>query len=178
MLMENHATGDKEKPLYHGSPELRVEEFEASKCILLAAPSPDREGKRIVGFLDGSVKVIEEADYQAQVEQQRKPPMERTIDTFLQSCAEKGVADNKAMFDALGMAEFIEQYGNGQSAMQEHHDQLAPVMRFAIAKGTGEPSAEFIKYVRSVHLATDSKHKAQAILLLRILGIAPGDGID
>ena len=76
------------------------------------------------------------------------------------------------------MAEFIEQYGNGQSAMRKHHEQLPPVMRFAIAKGTGEPSAEFINYVRSVHLATDSKHKAQAILLLRILGIAPGDGSD
>jgi len=77
-LMMNHDTGKMEPPLYHGRPDLRVEDLDASKTILLAAPSADQSGKRVVGFLDSHVDAIDEADYQAQLKAQQKPPLERT----------------------------------------------------------------------------------------------------
>ncbi len=73
-LLMNHGTGEMESPLYHGSPDLRVKDLDV-KTILLAGPSADKSGKRAVGFLDGSVKVIAEADYQAQLKAQQKPPI-------------------------------------------------------------------------------------------------------
>ena len=172
-LVENHATGKKEKPLYYGGPKLRVEDFDASQCMVLAAPSPDREGKRLVAFLDGSVKMIDEEDYQAQLEWQRKPLMERTIDAFLESCAREGIADYKQLFGELGMAGFIAQYGKGEHAMREHHDKLPLVMRLAIAEETGEPDPAFITYVRGVYRGEDPRLAKQAGLLLGMLGIEP-----
>ena len=117
--------------------------------------------------------MIDEAEYQKQLKAQQKPPMERTVDAFLESCATGGVDTGKEMFEALGMAEFLEEYGSGEKAHREHHEHLPPVMRFAIAKATGEPSPEFIEYLQSSHVAAASKNKAQALLLLRTLGISP-----
>ncbi len=178
MLMENHATGNKEKPLYHGSPELLVEEFDASKWILLAAPSADSEGKRMVGFLDASVKVIDDEEYRKQLEQQQKPPMERAVDTFLESCARKGITDNKQLFDELGMNEFIAQYGNGERAMRKHHHKLPEVMRFAISKTTGDPSPAFVEYLHGVHRGSDPRLGKPAGLLLAMLGVDVSGGAE
>jgi hypothetical protein len=75
MLMENRESGEKEAPLYFGSPDLRAEDLVGPEFILLAAPSADQGGKRVVGFLDQSVKVIDEADFQAQMKAQQKPPI-------------------------------------------------------------------------------------------------------
>ncbi len=177
-LMENHATGNRELPLYHGGPDLQVGESDTSRIMLLAAPSPSPDGRRVVVFLDASVKVIDESRYQSQLAWQRKPPMERTIDDFLESCAEKGVADNGQMFAVLGMAEFIERYGDGQSAMRKHHDKLAPLMRWAIDVATGEPSPPFLKYLRGVHRDGDPRHAKQAFLMLKMFGVEehPADG--
>jgi hypothetical protein len=135
-------------------------------------------GKRVVGLLDSSVKVIDETEYKKQLKTQRKPPMERTVDSFLESCATGGVDTGKEMFEALRMAKFIEEYGSGEKAHRDHHDKLPPVMRFAIAKSTGDPSPAFVKYLRSISEAGDSKHKAQALLLLRMLGITPRNESD
>lgn len=71
-LMENHATGVPGKPLYHGSPNLQVEDLRRlrPKFILLAAPSAGPDGRRLVGYLDGSVQVLAEAEYQAHMHRQ------------------------------------------------------------------------------------------------------------
>ena len=69
-LLTNHETGKMEPPLYHGRPDLRVVDLHVTKAILLAAPSADRAGKRVVGFLDSHVEAIDEADYQAQLKAQ------------------------------------------------------------------------------------------------------------
>ena len=82
MTMENHETGRMEPPLYHGGPGLRVEDVDVSKTIVLAAPSTDPAGKRIVGFLDSHVAVIDEADYQAQLKAEQKPPWNMPLMPF------------------------------------------------------------------------------------------------
>jgi hypothetical protein len=66
-LLLNHPTGKMERPIYHGHKDLRADDPDANKYILVAAPSADRDGKRLVGFLDSSVKLIDEADYLKQV---------------------------------------------------------------------------------------------------------------
>ncbi len=177
-LIKNHKTGKMEPPLYHGDPDLRMEGLDVTKYVLLASPSPDKNGKRVVGFLDSSVKMIDEADYQQLLKAQQKPLMERTVDSFLKSCATGGVDTGKKMFKAREMTKFIEEYGSGEKAHRDHHDKLPPVMRFAIAKSTGEPSPEFVAYLRSISEAGDSKHKAQALLLLRVFGITPRNEND
>jgi hypothetical protein len=177
-LMMNHETGKMEVPLYHGGPGLRADDFDDWKTILFASPSADMTGKRVVGLLDSSVKVIDESEYQKQLKAQRKPPLERTVDAFLESCATGGVNTGKKMLEALRMAKFIAKYGSGEKAHRDHHDKLPPVMRFAIAKSTGDPSPAFVKYVRSISEAEDSKYKPQALLLLRMFGISPRDGND
>jgi hypothetical protein len=71
-LLHNHQSGKMERPIYHGSKDLRERGHDVSKFILLAAPSADPQGKRLVAVLDGSVKSINEADYQKQVQTQVK----------------------------------------------------------------------------------------------------------
>ena len=69
-LMHNHQTGDMEPPIYHGHKDLREKDHDVTKFILIAAPSADPQGKRLVGFLDTSVKIIDEQDYRKQVRKQ------------------------------------------------------------------------------------------------------------
>ncbi len=69
-LMHNHQTGEMEPPIYHGHKDLREKDHDVTKFILIAAPSADSQGKRLVGFLDTSVKIIDEADYRKQVRKQ------------------------------------------------------------------------------------------------------------
>jgi hypothetical protein len=72
-LIHNHQTGKRERPIYHGHKDLRANDHDAAKFILVAAPSADPQGKRLVALLDSSVKVIDEADYQKQMALQAKP---------------------------------------------------------------------------------------------------------
>jgi serine/threonine protein kinase len=69
-LMLNHQTGKMERPIYHGHKDLRANDHDVAKFILVAAPSADPQRKRLVGYLDGSVKIIDEAEYRKQLQKQ------------------------------------------------------------------------------------------------------------
>ena len=66
-FMRNYQIGVKELPIYHGHSDLRISDIDLTKDILLAAPSTNPQGQRIVGFVDGRVSIIDEADYQKRI---------------------------------------------------------------------------------------------------------------
>ena len=71
-VMRNNQTGAMPRPLYYGSEDLRKKHYDSSTFILLAAPSPDLQGKRLVAFLDQTVKSIDESVYLKQLAAQAK----------------------------------------------------------------------------------------------------------
>jgi biopolymer transport protein ExbD len=173
LKLRNPKTGDEKLPVYLGGEELQMAEVQdASDFMLLASPFVGADGKRVVGFLDGHTGSLDETDYQAKLERQRMSPMERALDDFLRSCVRKGVTTRQQMFDALGMAEFRERFGDGEKAFREHHDQLPEVMRFFVAKDTGEPNPEFAELLRSRHENVEGKEEARLkLLVMELLGI-------
>lgn len=72
-FMKNHMTGAMERPIYHGSAQIRLEDLaDTPNFITLAAPSPDVEGRRLVVFGRGIyIRALREEGYQKQIAEQK-----------------------------------------------------------------------------------------------------------
>jgi len=102
----------------------------------------------------------------------REPTLQATVDNFLKSCEAAGVSTATEMGQApelQDLREFYEKNGDGEKAVQEHHDVLSPFMQFVLSESTGAPSSAFVTYLRAAQKS--SKHKEQARLLGEIMGI-------
>ena len=102
----------------------------------------------------------------------RHPTLQTTVDSFLKSCetAEVNTTDEMAATPEIqGLRGFYEKYGDGEKAVQEHHNDLTPLMQVILSKSTGAPSPEFVSYLLAAQKTP--RYKKHARLLGEILGI-------
>jgi len=99
-LLHNRQTGKTERPIYYGSKDLMDLDHDVAGFILLAAPSANPEGERLVYVLGGSVKNIDEADYQKQIEMQQTAPVKgNVIRVSIRSAKGEATGDLECMID-------------------------------------------------------------------------------